>query len=264
MNDKLKMFLVQGAKRLGPFLIRHRFSVLLAVVVIYFFPWSKTLKRLTDRNSESSHESDSGAARYEPTAIDTDPKLSLPAELKSEELQAFARKVRKLEDDANLFLKLDDEHGRLLGILLEEKVKNLLLPAIQGNGFKDQKLPLDWYAAVKDDYAVKDMPAQLAEVEVTTAMMMALSVRLPRMKVGLIGGKITVGDTLFVKSIQIPIDSRLANLSKTVPLMEDVMHRLAKEFPDQMKGDLAGLAAKYPNKFVSPFPPAWDGRAPNY
>jgi hypothetical protein len=91
----------------------------------------------------------------------------------------------------------------------------------------------------------------MAEVTAFATTMGIIGARLPRMKVEIIGGHVTTGDLLFVNSLEVPIDLRLSHLSIVVPQMEDVVRRLGKEFPE-MTNSLAGLAAKYPDRFTNP------------
>ena len=98
-------------------------------------------------------------------------------ELKSGDLQAFAKRVDAFEHTFNEAQKLDDERRNLLEILLDEQVKGILLPAVKGSGFKDQKLPLDWYEIVKNDYQITDAAATFAEAMGESGLILAITAR---------------------------------------------------------------------------------------
>ena len=263
MKTKAKEVLIRIGKSLGPFLLRHKFGVLVAAVLIYFLIWPKSVPRLstdnprvsvaktTEGRSKQSKQSAADVPLYDSTAEGADPKWSLPVELTSEKLQALARRVDKLEHDADQAQKLGDEQMNLMGDLLDDKVNNILWPGIKGNGFKDRKLPLDWYEVVKDRYEITDVPAVTAGFMADLSAMVTLRVRLKSAHVRLIGGRVTAGDTLFVNGFQGYIDQRLAYLSKVVPQLESMLHRLADEFPGQLGQMMPTLAQEYPDKFKS-------------
>jgi len=232
MKETTKILLRASAKRVGLFLVRHRFAVLVVAIVLYFLFWPKSTPLLSgDRSTHSRSSEAVEVPLYDPAADGADPKLSLPVELTREELQALAKVVDKLAVDTATTMGLEQEHSDLVFGLLEPQVKNLLWPALRGNGFKDQKLPLDWYALVKDNYDTAGQMTAVAELSARAMTYAGIQERLESAKVHILGGKVLTGDTLFVKGVQGSIERRLAYLSKSVSQMVGVFYRLRKEFP---------------------------------
>jgi hypothetical protein len=244
MNQTIKTILARYGKHGGLFLIRHRFTVLLVAVALYFLFWPKAVFRSAVEPGTTGGVGHSNAAvsqadpvpLYDPTAEDADPTWSLPAELKAGQLQALASQVEKLLIDTTNTTELEAERATILYEgLLHQKVKDLLWPSLRGSGFKDQRLPLDWYALVKQYYDVVGMTADASERIANHMAQIGIQMRLESVKIRVIGGKVLTGDLLFVKALQTYIDHRQAYLSKAIPPMLDVVRRLRKEFPDAME-----------------------------
>jgi hypothetical protein len=236
MATKIQTALTDIWRNIGPLIVRYRFGLLVCAVVVYAF-WPKYSHISTDKPNEpvkNVHDQplDEGPSTYDPNAPDANPKWGLPVELQSKDLQAFAKKVEAFERTLKEAETLDDERQNLLGDLLDEKVKAMLLPAVKGGGFRDQKLPLDWYELVKNNYQVADAPGMLADLFGKIGVITTFNARLESIHVRLIGGKLIAGDLLFINGNDDFVKGWYDKVLREVHQMQNVGHRLVKEFPD--------------------------------
>ena len=84
---------------------------------------------------------------------------------------------------------MTEEYRTLVDALLRNNVKSYLwTPILNGNGFRDQKLPLDWYEVIKDRYGI--LQAVTMEEQAQYAVVYgAIEWRLSSIQVRIIGGQ---------------------------------------------------------------------------
>lgn len=244
MNEKFKSLITFSRQKLIPFAIKRRFELLLAAVLLYFL-WPHLIAGL-HRSGEAEEsrvvigESAQNAKAqelplYDPSSANADPKWSLPAELKSAELQSFATQVDKLASEEKRYSDLlYSRHISIKG-LLSDDVKKLLWPALKGSGFKDQRLPMDWFNLIKDDYDKNQMVAEL-EDEQSRGMWSDVESRITSIQTRLLGGQVLAGDVLFSKTLQSYFDQRLGPLEENNDHLDKIFLRMQREFPNFQGG----------------------------
>src|SRR5262249_3689925 len=136
----MKAQLPRNLKELVAFIIRHRFGVLVVAIVAYLL-WPKRGPHLSTEHVDSDTQAKSkpgahltqpqGASApqleqmlYDPTGDNPDPKWSMPAELKSEELQNLARRFEQLVQNLAKIGELEQRRSKCLDQLLDQKVKD--------------------------------------------------------------------------------------------------------------------------------------------
>jgi hypothetical protein len=174
---------------------------------------------------------------FAPDEEGADPSWSLPAELKAADLQRFAGQVEKLSKDLPATAKLEAECNDGVAGLRSDQVVALFWARLLGRGFQDKNLPLDWYQVVKDRNSMLGNLAHAAEGFTNQIVQMAIAMRLTAVQVRVIGGKVVIGDVLFVKAAQAYIDQRRPYYERLRPLMESVNQRARQEFRAEIKND---------------------------
>ena len=243
-------------KNLIPFVIRYKFWILLTGVVVYIVFWPKYSKNQPAHNDSPTANKSSAVRLFDPAAEGANPKWSLPAELRPEKLQTFAAQVEKLIKDRQEVERLERLRSELKGDIINPKVQGLLWPAIQGKGFKDQKLAHDWAELSNGRFIVVDGVPTDGEVLGGNLQELAIdiAVRFDAIQQHIIGGKVLAGDVLCVETVQKETDRHLAYISKIVPQLRNLLNRLYKEFPKSLEPVMENLGRQFPNEYTAPAP----------
>lgn len=173
---------------------------------------------------------------YAPEVQDADPSWSLPAELKADGLRRLARQVDKLAHDLPETAQLESECRTGGAKLLDSQLVGLLWSRLMGRGFHDANLPLDWYEVVKDQVSLLGDFTKMADDLTNQAVQMAISYRVSSVQIRIIGGKVLVGDMLFVKAAQLYISQRRPYYERLLPLLQSVTRRANVEFRAELYG----------------------------
>jgi hypothetical protein len=214
------------AKKFGAFLLRHKAGVVIVVLLIYILWQKSALDERRDRSDASSNTPTAQASPlasaipqpgvttppelqfFDSKAPDADPKWGLPAQLSTNEIRDLAAKVDKLARSAP---RLKD---RLTGLKDNYRTVADLGPTfwdrLRGQGFQDKELPLDWNKLATAKAPISfggKLGAELEEAGESKVLSFILS-RLEDARMNLIGGKQTVGDTLFINKMQNLVDSQ--------------------------------------------------------
>jgi len=177
---------------------------------------------------------------FAPGEQDSDPSWSKPAELKAEDLQRLARQVDKLGRDIPATAQLEAQCNAAVENLMNGQLVGLLWSRLLGKGFHDANLPLDWYECVKDRNSILGNLTNMAEAFTNQMVQVAISMRLQTVQVRVIGGRVLVGDILFVKSTQAYIDQRRPYYERLLPLVQSVTQRAANEFRAELSQQQRG------------------------
>lgn len=241
---------------------RHKVAAGIIVVLFVFLLWPKSTPKL--RGVEAKADTTAGTAAsanpsraassstqpastqpvtaqragdlplYYPDVDGADPNWSLPAELKAGDLQGLARQVDKLARDMPATAQLEQQCNEALGQIFTGQSITLFWSRLMGSGFHDANLPLDWYETVKERNSVLGNLAAMGEAFTNQMVQAAIAMRLVSVEVRIIGGKVLVGDMLFVKASQAYIDQRKPYFERLLPLLQSVTKRMQQEFRSEL------------------------------
>jgi hypothetical protein len=167
---------------------------------------------------------------FEPDSPNAPGEWSLPAELKASEVQNLIAQVDVLSKDVQRCMFRIGPFHQTMRQLLADDVRDALWERLVHNGYRDTRLPLDWYKLVEDDYLMADDAAAFINQTVEAAFCQQLSLRLRAAKVRLLGGRALVADVLLVKGARSWVDSKNRRFDEAGPLINDISKRLQVEF----------------------------------
>src|SRR5258706_6803040 len=104
---------------------------------------------------------------------------------------------------------------------------------MRGVGFKDKELPLLWHRLAKENAPVGLLGAAAAfSVEAAEYLgLQAISKRIEEAQFDILGGQVSIGDSLFVTSLQKVVDQQIGQLNIEEPAIADFFKRFNAEFP---------------------------------
>jgi len=250
---RIRDSIITGAKKAVSYFRQHKAGTVIVLLLLYILFWPKSPPqlqgpdpRLSSANPATTQpvtaattqpitpQSGGGFSMYKPGDDGSDPQWSLPVELKADELQNLAKQVDKLSDDTQTLGNLEAQYDKDSAALFNQQIVSLFWSRLRGRGFRDPKLPLDWYQIVKEDNGLVQEGAQFAAALVTGLTEIAIQARLDSVRVRIIGGNVVVGDRLFVGTLQRYVDERLSFLNKELPLIQSVNARMQTEFHDEL------------------------------
>lgn len=255
--EAIKKILTKAMHQGMPFLARHKVSLILAGVIVVMLyrsmriphvsVESPTVKSPTVKSPAVESPAVSPAPAASPGSTQpqlapvlsitpgeegADPKWSLPANLSSSEVQSFVRQIDLISDTTAKLVDAQQHYTKQMDRLLDKNVVDLMWPRLKGGGFKDQKLPSDWYEIVKDkDGTTGGELETTGGIMAQMAVLIPMSLRIPGMRVRAIGGRALVGDVLFLKAFQSYVDERNAYYQKLNGVVDGVVSRMEDEFP---------------------------------
>jgi hypothetical protein len=255
----MQEFIIQQVRSFGllalRWVMRHKSTTAIAILILYILFWPKSVP---SQRAESNplpmnsglHQRDASLPAstrpaiqqqfagdlplYAPDQEGADPKWSLPAELKGQNLQSLAHQVDKLYQDIPATAQMEQQCNEGIANLIDTKTVGLYWTRVTGKGFRDTNLPLDWYQVVKNNNSILDNSAMLAEILTNQAVQMAITMRLSSVQVRIIGGNVLIGDILFLRAAQDYIDQRRPYFEKLLPLVQSVQERTRREFSSEL------------------------------
>jgi len=246
--NALRPHVAIGLRRAWSLAMAHKYATAVTCLAILLFLWPKGLPPqrgiANDRADTAASHASVGQPTtqpvsgqyagdvplYMPDQAGADASWSLPAELKADESKKAVADVDKLARDLGETLQLQKAYDSGIGSLLNQQVLSLFWSRLTGKGFQDANLPLDWYDIVKDRNSIFGDMSAVADMFANQMIQAALISRLTSVQVRLVGGKVLVGDMLFVKATRQYVDLRLPRFRKLVPLMQGVSNRIGQEF----------------------------------
>jgi hypothetical protein len=172
-----------------------------------------------------------GDMLYDSEAQGADPKWAEPANLTPDRAQQLGASTKKLESDIQIVVAQYSDLEEELNALADPKIQETLFERSTGPGFKDKELPKLWRNLSQDNSMI-GMAAHSLTAGGIDAALMAGELRLQSAKGDLIGGGLTLGDTLFIASFQKFVDRREAELKLVMPPVADFCERFDNEIPD--------------------------------
>jgi hypothetical protein len=245
MKDRLKAILADAAMKIAATLRRNKVSAILAVVIVLLLFRSAHIPHISsqDEPKQPAPKSNSGNGRtpapnidqallLEPGEPGADPKLALPANLSDVQVQGFIAQLDAISASLVKLHEAEKHYATQMQRLTDENVTSIMWPRVKGGGFKDKKLPTDWYEIVKDQNGSVLGQAELAgELIEQTTVLSPLELRLPAMRVRAIGGKALLQDVGLLKGYQAYVDERLTYYGKVNSVVDNVVSRMEDEFP---------------------------------
>lgn len=239
-------------KRTVEWLLNHKAAVVITLLLCYIFLWPKSSPppksaevaapppvTIAQTNSQAASQPSTspqmvgGIPLYDVGSEGADPAWSLPAELKAEELQNLAALVDALPGK----LRARNEMGSRLSNNLQQlrqapggEVLDLFWSRLRGEGFRDKKLPLDWYAFMDENSSWGKLLVGLAEFEGDMLLEFSMRLRLSSVRMRIVGGKVLTGDVLFVKGSIFLLDRRREDYEKALPASQELLKRVGQEF----------------------------------
>ncbi len=243
-----KQFFETLKQKALPIALKHKANLILIGVILYLVFWPKRLPHTSTSEASggpgvaatSKPENDNASNKEldpilvnQPGAEGADPKWELPAQLSTAEVQQLVARIEIATDACTKLSALENAYLDRMTKVLDEKVVKVMWPRIKGGGFKDQKLASDWYEIVKDKNGAVGATELYSEVFANQMLETPMAMRLEPIKVRAIGGKVLVGDVVFLKALQSYVDHRTSYYLPRVRIVDDVVKRLGKEFPKE-------------------------------
>lgn len=246
--EKAGAFIFERVKRLEihTWAKKHKLAAVIAVLLLAFLLWPKSTPKLRGvaTGDASALPKPAPAAStqpvtaqragdvelYAPDQEGADPSWSLPAELKSSDVKSLAQQVDKLLQDIPATSHLEQQCNESIGQLFTAQYISLFWSRLKGQGFHDANLPLDWYEVIKERNSFLGNAAVFADAFTNQLVQTTIAMRLVSVEVRIIGGKVLVGDMLFVKASQAYVDQRKPHFERLLPLVQSVTQRMQQEF----------------------------------
>lgn len=243
-------------QRTVEWLLNHKAAVTITLLLCYIFLWPKsspppksaevatpalaTIAQTKPQAASQPSELKQMAGNlplYDVESPGADPSWSLPAELKAEDVQKLFALVEALPGKWRAKIEMRERLNNNLqqlrwvgGSVQGGEVMELFWSRLRGEGFRDKKLPLDWYAAMDANSSWGKMLTEIAEVSGDYAVEFPVVIRLHTVKMRIIGGKVLTADMLFIKGLEALLDRRREQFEKALPATQELLKRVGQEF----------------------------------
>jgi len=128
--------------------------------------------------------------------------------------------------------ELFDRYQKLMGRIANQQLIGSFWGKTKYNDYNDKQLPYQWYEVSKARISGAGVPEELANMLINETGRNVILSRTMMIRFRIIGGKLTIGDVMFVHATQDLLIRQIKELNEANDELAPLLDRITTEFPN--------------------------------